>query len=199
MVVRLILASGRTLRRMQRRGANRAARARVWHAANWCGVCRGRGRTAPRAPGCGMPRAGAAHPEALGGEIGLCGPDLVRLDPGVVIPEGAAATTVAQRGVTTMICQCDSSFHGARTIVLNGCAHAGQPPHRSCVPGGAWQAPGCRPWPAAVGDVASRARGRGTGISALEGADATILGRWSPGYELCHHAWVGCCGGARTP
>ncbi len=54
-----------------------------------------------------MPRAGAARPEALGGEIGLCGPDLVRLEPGVVIPEGAAATTVTQRGVTTMICQRD--------------------------------------------------------------------------------------------
>ncbi len=84
MVVRLILTSGRTLRRMQRRG-----------------------QTAPRVPGCGMPRAGAARPEALGGEIGLCGPDLVRLEPGVVIPEGAAATTVTQRGVTTMICQRD--------------------------------------------------------------------------------------------
>ncbi len=27
-----------------------------------------------------MPRTGAARPEALSGEIGLCGPDLVRLD-----------------------------------------------------------------------------------------------------------------------
>ncbi len=61
---------------------------------------------APRG-GCGMPRAGAARPEALSGEIGLCGPDLVRLDPGVVIPEGAAAATVTQRRVTTMICQRD--------------------------------------------------------------------------------------------
>ncbi len=82
--------------------------------ASWCGMphelvrrMQRRGRTAPRAPGCGTPRTGAAYAEALGGEIGLCGPDLVRLDPGVVIPEGAVAVTVTQRGVTTMIWQRD--------------------------------------------------------------------------------------------